>query len=419
MFKNKKMKYLKLSLYFTMFALLFASCTADDDTGEPDLSIFPELSIDDVSQAEGLESSAMEFKVTLSGDNKTNVLVTVATLSVSAIDTTNEAEAVYADYVTTLERITFAPGETVKTFQVEILGDDDKESDETFEVLLYNPSNARLARDRATGTIENDDEAPDVIIEEPVLIPSSGFETPTEYPGMTLVWNDEFDMDSLDLGNWCHEIGTGNSGWGNNELQYYQAANTRIIDGNLVITAREQSVGNSDYTSSRIITQDKQEFKFGRIDIRAVLPEGQGLWPALWMLGHDFQEVGWPTCGEIDIMELVGHQPNKVHGTAHFGENVSQHQFRGDDKTLPSGAKFSEAFHVFSIVWEENSIKWYMDNQLFHILTPDDTNPQPYPFNDEFFFIFNVAVGGDWPGSPNQSTIFPQHMIVDYVRVFQ
>lgn len=412
------MKYLKIVVYFLMFALVVVSCK-EDDAGEPDLSIFPELSVSDATQVEGEESNFMEFKITLTGDNKTNVLVTFATLSVSAIDTTNEELSVFADYVTTLERITFEPGDTEKTIQVEILGDDKVEANETFEVLIYNPSNARIGKGRGLAIIENDDEEVIIIEEVPVVIPETGYTTPTEYAGMDLVWSDEFDEETLNEDSWTYEIGRGNNGWGNNELQYYQEENTRIIDGHLVITAREQEIGDANYTSSRLITQDKQEFQYGRIDIRAVLPEGRGYWPALWMLGQDFQEVGWPICGELDIMELVGHQPNRVYGTAHFGNSVAERQSTGASKTIPGGAKFSEAFHVFSLVWEENSVKWYMDDQLFHILKPEDTNGQPYPFNDAFFFVFNVAVGGEWPGPPNANTRFPQHMIVDYVRVFQ
>jgi len=236
---------------------------------------------------------------------------------------------------------------------------------------------------------------------------------------MELVWSDEFSDASLNTADWNFEIGRGNNGWGNNELQFYQEENTSIEEGNLVIEARRESFGGAEFTSSRLTTQNKQSFRFGRIDIRAVLPEGRGLWPALWMLGTKISSVGWPASGEIDIMELIGSQPGRVFGTVHYGTSFSTRQFTGRSATLPSGAEFSEEFHVFSLVWAENKIEWYVDDELYFEFDQNGVGAQPYPFNDRFFFIFNVAVGGDFPGSPDATTNFPQRMIVDYVRVFK
>ncbi len=251
-------------------------------------------------------------------------------------------------------------------------------------------------------------------------IPTTGYSTPLSYPGYTLVWHDEFDSTALSS-DWTYEIGTGQNGWGNNELQYYTADNATLQDGLLLITAKQESVGGRNYTSSRIITQGAQEFQYGRIDIRAALPYGQGIWPALWMLGQDFGTVGWPACGEIDIMEMVGgpSRPdggdNKVFGTVHWESNGSRAEFGGS--TVLSSGRFADEFHVFSIVWDADKITWYRDDIQFHEIdiTPADLDE----FRDAFFFIFNVAVGGNWPGSPNASTQFPQTMAVDYVRVFQ
>ena len=234
-----------------------------------------------------------------------------------------------------------------------------------------------------------------------------------------LVWSDEFAGDALNQEDWSYEIGTGNNGWGNNELQYYQEDNTSVQGGYLIIEARQESVGGSDYTSSRLVTLNKQSFEYGRIDIRAALPKGKGIWPALWMLGNKFTSIGWPACGEIDIMELVGDTPNRSYGTCHFGPNPGAHQYVGASTLAPNGGNFNDEFHVFSIIWTENSIKWYVNDVQFHSIDQTTVGSSPYPFNDKFFFIFNVAVGGDWPGSPDGSTLFPQHMIVDYVRVFQ
>ena len=249
-----------------------------------------------------------------------------------------------------------------------------------------------------------------------VEIPTTGFTTPASYANRTLVWADEFDAASLNLSDWTFEIGTGSNGWGNNELQYYTNTNTLIQDGHLVIEAKEESRNGSDYTSSRIVTLNKQDFRYGRVDIRAALPEGQGIWPALWMLGSNFATVGWPASGEIDIMEMIGGsgRESTVHGTVHWENDGQRAQF-GGQTTLSSGT-FHDEFHVFSIEWTASSITWLLDNQQFHVI--DTTPAQLSEFRNRFFFIFNVAVGGNWPGSPDGSTTFPQHLIVDYVRVF-
>jgi beta-glucanase (GH16 family) len=165
-------------------------------------------------------------------------------------------------------------------------------------------------------------------------------------------------------------------------------------------------------------TQNKKNIKFGRIDIRAKLPVGKGLWPALWMLGENITSVGWPACGEIDIMELVGTNPSRVHGTMHWkalnGANIN----KGGSHDL-AGGDYSQQFHVYSIVWTQNMIKWYVDDVLFFTGTAADLAGANYPFNANHFLIFNVAVGGNWPGPPDAGTVFPQRMFVDYVRVFQ
>lgn len=249
-------------------------------------------------------------------------------------------------------------------------------------------------------------------------IPTTGYSTPLSYEGKTLVWNDEFEGATLNGDYWTHESGNGTNGWGNNELQYYRSQNTTVEDGYLIITAKKESFGGRDYTSSRIITKDKKSFQYGRIDIRAVLPKGQGIWPALWMLGSNFSTAGWPACGEIDIMELIGGgtgKDNKVYGTLHW-DNSGSHASYGQSYTLSSGI-FKDEFHVFSIVWTETKIIWYVDDVKFNEV--DITPAGLSEFKNSFFFIFNVAVGGDWPGSPNGTTVFPQRMIVDYVRVFQ
>ena len=380
---------------------IFSACKKDPDPVQPSI---PSLSIADVSQVEGNANGSLTVKVTLSAASNNNVIVNFAT-----IDSTAKAGS---DYVGKTDgELIFLTGETEKNIVISLKGDEVLEQDEKFIVLLLNPVNATLARDRATVTIRNDD------ADNPFNIPVTGYSTPETYAGKTLVWRDEFNGTALNLNDWTYEIGAG--GWGNNELQYYRPENTLFSAGKLIIEAKKESFGGSAYTSSRLITKGKKEFKFGRIDIRAALPEGQGLWPALWMLGGNISTVNWPACGEIDIMELIGSQPNRVHGTIHYGANTSQHQYIGNSTALSGTAKFSDEFHVFSIVWEQDKITWLLDDVQFYQITNATVAPAAYPFNNDFFFIFNVAVGGQWPGDPDGSTNFPQRMIVDYVRVFQ
>ena len=244
----------------------------------------------------------------------------------------------------------------------------------------------------------------------------AGYPAADVYEGMTLVWSDEFDGTSVNPNNWTYDLGA--SGWGNNEWQNYtnNSENSSVADGYLTITARQEGSG---YTSARLKSQGLQSFQYGRMDIRAKLPEGQGIWPAIWMLGENFSTTGWPACGEIDIMELVGHQPSTTHGTAHWGSSWNVHQYNGSSISLPNGEKFSDSFHLFSVIWEENEITWLMDDQAFFSIDNTQMNGQPYPFNAPFFFIMNIAVGGNWPGYPDATTEFPQQMVVDCVRVFQ
>jgi beta-glucanase (GH16 family) len=239
-----------------------------------------------------------------------------------------------------------------------------------------------------------------------------------------LVWSDEFDGGELDTEKWSFQLGTGTefglTGWGNYELQYYTNAEENIFteDGKLHIVAREESHGGMNYTSARIRTYDKGDWKYGRFEIRAKLPEGQGIWPAIWMLPTDEVFGGWPKSGEIDIMELVGHEPETIHGTVHYGPDWPNNQFTGTSYRLSEG-KFSDDFHIFSIEWREDEIKWFVDGEHFFTVTPSSLQPHNYPFNERFHLLINLAVGGNWPGSPDATTEFPQSLIVDYVRVYQ
>jgi beta-glucanase (GH16 family) len=247
-----------------------------------------------------------------------------------------------------------------------------------------------------------------------------GYSTSLVQKGYELQWNDEFEGNSVNLSNWKFEIGNGcpnNCGWGNNEKEYYRKENTTVAEGVLKIEARAESFQGFPYTSSRLISERLQSFRYGRVDIRALLPKGQGLWPALWMLGSNIGSVGWPSCGEIDIMEMIGGQgrDNTVHGTIHW-DNNGEHAKVGGSSSLPVGT-FADEYHVFTILWDETSIKWLVNDRAYYSVSIEGESMGE--FHQPFFFILNVAVGGNWPGSPDNSTIFPQSMKVDYVRVFQ
>lgn len=236
----------------------------------------------------------------------------------------------------------------------------------------------------------------------------------------TLVWSDEFDGSNgslPDSSKWVME--TGGNGWGNNELQYYtnRTENVQQQDGNLIITARKESYNGAAYTSARLKTAGKFEQAYGKFEARIKIPAGQGIWPAFWMLGNDIDTVCWPGCGEIDIMENIGKEPAMIHGTIH-GPGYSGGNAIGKSYTLPSG-NFADDFHVFAIEWELNTIRFYVDGNLYATQTNASIPAgAKWVYNHPFFMLLNVAVGGNWPGNPDQTTVFPQAMLVDYVRVY-
>jgi beta-glucanase (GH16 family) len=235
-----------------------------------------------------------------------------------------------------------------------------------------------------------------------------------QLPGWKLVWNDEFNDSRVDLTKWEYEVN--GDGGGNNELQYYTARDTNSYtrDGVLVIQALKEIYQNRQYTSARMRTRNKGDWKYGRFEIRAKLPYSPGIWPAIWMLPTDWEYGGWPKSGEIDIMECLGHDPWKIYGTIHFGSSVSAHQQMGGNYTRStSSPSFAADFHVFVIEWDSTSVQWYVDSIKYY------TAYKSSPFDKRFHLLLNVAVGGNWPGNPNDYTIFPQKMSVDYVRVYQ
>jgi beta-glucanase (GH16 family) len=246
-------------------------------------------------------------------------------------------------------------------------------------------------------------------------------------PALQAAFTEDFNGpagSAVDGSRWQQE--TGDNSGNNHEREYYTAGNANAAldgQGDLVITARKENpnnyqcwYGTCQYTSARMNTQNKFSAQYGHIEARMKIPRGQGMWPAFWMLGSNIGSVGWPTSGEIDIMENIGKEPSTVHGTIH-GPGYSGANGIGAGYTLPGGAAFADAFHTFAIDWAPNSIKWSVDGVVYETRTPADVGGNQWVFNQPFFIILNLAVGGDYPGDPDGSTSFPQQLVVDYVHV--
>lgn len=243
-----------------------------------------------------------------------------------------------------------------------------------------------------------------------------------------LVWSDEFEGTEINFDNWSFDHPQ--NGRYNGEIQSYTDQNAWVEDGHLIIEARKETITEPDgqtydYTSSKLITQGKQTWTYGKIEVRAKMPEGQGMWPAIWMMPEDEPFYGtWPVGGEIDIMEMLGHEPNKIYANIHYGHPKGEAQ---GTYTLPSGQSFADDFHVYTLEWEPGEIRWYIDGELYnkannwHSRHPDHAIEftYPAPFDQPFFLILNISVGGHWPGNPDDTTDLPQQMVVDYVRVYQ
>ena len=242
--------------------------------------------------------------------------------------------------------------------------------------------------------------------------------------GYSLAWAEEFDGpvgDPPSPRTWQPE--TGGHGWGNSELQYYtgETANAALDGaGQLAITVRRADPGSGGYdgcryTSARLISKDLKSLRYGLIQARIKLPGGRGIWPAFWLLGADIDRVGWPRCGEIDVMENFGTDPARVHGTVHLPGYSGGSGITG---ALEAGAPLAGAFHVYAIDWEPDRIRWYLDETCYHTVTPADLHGKPWIFDHEFYLLLNVAVGGTASVPPDDSMSFPQTMLVDYIRVY-
>jgi beta-glucanase (GH16 family) len=248
-------------------------------------------------------------------------------------------------------------------------------------------------------------------------LPPTPTSTPIPVPaGWKLVWNDEFDGSAINKSNWTYDLGGG--GWGNGEAEYYTARpeNARIENGNLVIEARQEKYEGSYYTSARLKSQGLQSYKYGRIEARLKVPSGAGMWPAFWMLGSDFNGKNWPDCGEIDVMEYIGKEPDLIMGTLH-GPGYSG----ATGRTKWNRQKFNIAddFHTYAVEWETDQISWFFDGEKYFTVTRADLNSLKWAFDQPFFIILNLAVGGQLPGPVGLKTVFPAQLLVDYVRVYE
>jgi beta-glucanase (GH16 family) len=238
----------------------------------------------------------------------------------------------------------------------------------------------------------------------------------------TLVWSDEFDGTAVDTNKWEFMIGDGSAygipGWGNNELQFYTANNATLANGALTITAREEAMGGLNYTSARLRTLNKGDWTYGRFEMRAKLPVGQGMWPAFWMLSSVPDYGGWAASGEIDIMESIGSNPEQIFGTLHYGGEFPDNVYSGSGTFLPAGT--AQDWHEYAIEWQLGEIRWYLDDQLYATQNNwySTAAPFPAPFDVNFHLLLNLAVGGNFPGNPDGTTVFPQAYVIDYVRVY-
>ena len=272
-------------------------------------SVLPILSIPNITQPRPISNTNFRFYITLNNTGSAPVSVHYTTVAGTALPNT--------DFIPISGDVSIPAGSQQNFIDVQVIGDSLRQADKQFSVQLSAAQNCTLASASGVATIDNSNGT---------YLPTdnSGYTTPSTYPGMSLVWSDEFSGSTLDQLNWNYEIG--GNGWGNQELENYTSRlqNSFVSNGNLIIEARQENLGSNNYTSARLTTKGKKEFKFGRIDIRAKLPVGKGIWPALWMLGANISTVPWPACGETDIMELIGITPSKVYGTLHFANASGQ-----------------------------------------------------------------------------------------------
>ena len=285
-----------------------------------------------------------------------------------------------------------------------------------------NPATANSSATDMSGSRDAESSAND-IASSSSGITSSGNISSESNPGESpYLWHDEFDGDNIDSEKWTFEIGTGASGWGNNEWEYYtdRKENAYVQDGILHIRANKEDYKGSKYTSARMITKGKFSFTYGTVEARIALPVGKGIWPAFWLLGQNIDAVSWPACGEIDIIETVNSE-NIVYGTNHWAYEGNHAEYGNNTKDYYGTSKELDItqFHTYKMVWDENVIVMYVDDFKYHEISIKESTGGTDAFHKPFFFILNVAVAGNWPGFEVDDAQFPNEMLVDYIRVTQ
>jgi len=396
------MKAIKPFCYFLLLGS--AACSKGARSGGGSTGPLPSATVSNITDNRPVQTGPFRLYIDLSTASQQSVSVNYATM--------NGTVKAGTDYTAASGTVTIPAGQTETYVDVQVTGDSLRQPDQLFYMQLSAPVNCTLGASQATATIVNSD-----LLYLPT--DTTGYTTPASYPGYQLTWSDEFNGNTLSAQNWTFDIGN-NNGWGNGELEYYTSStnNAFVSAGNLIIEARQESNNGFNYSSARLKTEGIQQFTYGRIDIRAKLPVAHGMWPALWMLGSNINSLPWPGCGETDIMELVGSNPNRITGSLHWQQADGSEGTFNNNYFLSTG-DFSQQFHVFSLLWQHDSVQFYVDDNLYVNGNSSDVTSGNYPFNLPFFFIFNVAVGGDFPGPPDNTTIFPQRMFVDYVRVFE
>ncbi len=387
---------------------VFFSCTKSGGDGTSQATL-PLLTTNNVTNARAdIGTVNFRFFVTLSNSYTSDVTVAYTTVPGTALANT--------DFIPVSGNLTISAGQQSAYVDVPVLPDSTRKNNLLFYLLLSNPVNATISgTDTAYGFIKCNGTYFPVD-----TTANGGFLSPKSYPGYSLLWSDEFSGKTLNTANWNYDIGNGNGGWGNGELEYYTNSTNNLFlsNGCLIMEAKNEVYAASNYTSARIKTEGLQSFQYGRIDIRAKLPVGGGAWPALWMLGSNYSTAGWPLCGETDIMELKGGiNPSQIWGSLHWHNNDNTEGTENATYQITPG-DFSQQFHVFSLIWKKDYIQFLVDNTPYETRYNTDVTNGVWPFNQSQFFIFNVAVGGNFPGTV-KSAVFPQRMIVDYVRVFQ
>ena len=251
---------------------------------------------------------------------------------------------------------------------------------------------------------------------------SSSLSSSSEQSGPRPVWADEFDGDAIDGSKWGFNVGTGSSGWGNNEWEYYtdRAENAYVRDGALHIRAQKESYGGSNYTSARMLTKGKFSFKYGVVEARIALPVGKGIWPAFWLLGDNLDDAGWPACGEIDVIEAVNDN-HVVYGTNHWAYEGNHAEYGNNTGDFHGASKALDItqFHVYKFTWTDKLISMEVDGFKYHEISIENSAGGTDAFHKPFFFILNVAVAGNWPGFEVDDAQFPNEMVVDYIRVYR